>query len=89
MEEKIKQLARIFAEYKIYPKSCYGDHSPVGVFQKMCWKIRRTRCKSCQLSVNGTQHRSGLWCLICSIYLKNPYAACISRVLNPNVPQKT
>lgn len=32
---KIIKLAQLFAKYKIYPKSCYNDHSPVIVFQKM------------------------------------------------------
>jgi len=32
--EKIGELAKLFAKYKIYPKSCYNDYSPARVFQK-------------------------------------------------------
>ncbi|MBU2633267.1 hypothetical protein KJ751_02055 [Patescibacteria group bacterium] len=34
-EEKIKQLAQIFAKYKICPQDCYDEFSSVRVFQKM------------------------------------------------------
>ncbi|XOB40920.1 MAG: hypothetical protein ACKKMW_02525 [Candidatus Nealsonbacteria bacterium] len=33
--KKISELAQLFAKYKIYPKSCYNDCSPVKVFQRM------------------------------------------------------
>lgn len=33
--EKISKLAQLFAKYKIYPKSCYNECSPVRVLQKM------------------------------------------------------
>jgi len=33
--EKIEELAKLFAKYKIYPKSCYDKYSPVKVFQRM------------------------------------------------------
>jgi len=33
--KKISELAQLFAEYKIYPKSCYNDYSPVKAFQRM------------------------------------------------------
>lgn len=33
--KKIKELAQLFAKYKIYPRSCYNNRSPVRVFQKM------------------------------------------------------
>jgi hypothetical protein len=33
--KKIEELAQLFAEYKIYPKSCYNNYSPVRAFQGM------------------------------------------------------
>ena len=32
--EKIRELAQLFAEYRIYPKVCYNDCSVRGVFQR-------------------------------------------------------
>ena len=32
---KTSELAKLFAKYKVYPKSCYDDSSPVRAFQRM------------------------------------------------------
>jgi hypothetical protein len=32
---KISELAKLFAKYKVYPKSCYDDSSPVRAFQRI------------------------------------------------------
>jgi len=37
-KENIKRLSMIFAEYQIYPLSCYKEKSPVRVFQRHFFK---------------------------------------------------
>ncbi len=34
-KKAIEELTQLFAKYRIYPHSCYSEHSPVGLFQKM------------------------------------------------------
>lgn len=33
--EKIRELAKLFTEYKTYPQSCFSDSTPAKIFQRM------------------------------------------------------